>query len=159
LAPGAAARARGLEVAWVGDAGAEDLARRVAASLPGGRVLFLAGRDARREGPQALEAAGLDVEEVVVYRMAPREAFAGEVQAAPRPAALVVGSPRAGEALAGALPSARRAEVLAAPAVVPGATSAEALSALGFRAVTVAGPSDRLLARAVRDALRSPAGP
>ncbi|MFV1959411.1 MAG: uroporphyrinogen-III synthase [Planctomycetota bacterium] len=101
-----AAREAGLEPRWIGAGTGADLARSLAAERPGARVLFLRGRDARREAVLRLQAAGSTVVEVVVYEARPRAAFAAEVARAPEPPALVVGRPRGAEALAVALDAA-----------------------------------------------------
>jgi uroporphyrinogen-III synthase len=145
-----AAREAGLDVRWVGARGAEQVAADLAAARPGCRVLFLRGRDARREGVDALEQAGCTVEEVIVYEMQRALGFPARVAEAPAPAAVVVGSPRAAEALAEALGTVARPGVGDRPVLAVGDTTAARLGELGFTDVRDAGhPSGRALADAV----------
>ncbi len=134
-----AAREAGCRVLEVGPGTGEALARQLLdAAEPPRRVLFLRGREIRRAGVEVLVRAGVEVEEVVVYEARPRASFAAEVAAAPLPRAVVVGSPRA----ANALLRTGREGLADLPAAAVGPATAEALGALGFEAVRAADRPD-----------------
>ena len=134
-----AARARGFEVVLVGQAGGEVLARRLLGGRPSTRdVLFLRGHEARPEAQAVLEAAGVTVRSLAVYRMDLRARFEADVGQAAEPAALLLGSPRAADVLRGALKSARRELPMALALVAPGAVTAEHAATILGRAIHVA---------------------
>lgn len=104
-------------------------------------VLFLRGRRSRRELPDRLTAAGIAVEELEVYTTEAAEFDATPIRkalAAGQLAASVVSSPSAAEAIRGALGEPAWRRWLELPIVVPGATTARALEALGATRVTIA---------------------
>jgi uroporphyrinogen-III synthase len=120
---------------------AASLADAIAAQKGARSVLFLRGRRARRELPERLAAAGIAVEELEVYTTEAAEFDAGPLRAAiasRRLAASVVSAPSAGEVIVAALGEASARKWLALPIVVPGATTAKALEALGAKRVTIA---------------------
>ncbi len=95
-----AARERGFEVVVEGMGGGAELAEQVKRLDPRPeRVLWLRAASARPEARAALAAVGIEIEEITVYDVKPRSAFAAEVAAAPDPGVVVFGSPRAAEAL------------------------------------------------------------
>ena len=138
-----AARARGFEPVFVGEAGGAALAATILAA-PGvpPRVVFLAGADVRHEAVEALEGGGVIVETLPVYEMAPCEGFDGRVRDAPEPAAVALGSPRAAEALHAALGRIDRSLPATAVCGVLGAVTAERATALFDRYVAVAERTD-----------------
>ena len=144
----AAARAQGFTVTWTGDAGGDALARALLEARPGlRRVLHLCGRDRREELRRHLEDAGVAVESVSVYAADADPAFDAAVRAAPEPACVVVGSPRALDALV-------EAGIHPQVVVAPGATTADAAMALQeTRVVVAARPDPEALVEAVRSAL------
>ncbi len=150
-----AARARGFDVVLVGEAGGSDLAARILAERPEARqVLFLCGQDARREAPDALRAGGVAVESLPVYAMEPAPDFGMHVARSPEPAAVVLGSPRAADALAEALQAVDRTLPEDAVVVVLGAVTAERATERFGRYVARASSTDADgLAGAVRAAL------
>jgi len=150
-----AAAARGYDVVLVGARGSADLAARLVAERKDvRRVLWPCGRDARREAPDVLEAAGLDVVAVPVYAMVEAPDFAARVGAAPEPAAIVLGSPRAVLALETALATAGRDLPAATVLAVLGSVTAERAAATFERYVAQASRTDGAgLARAVTEAL------
>jgi len=136
------------DVAIVGDAGGESLARKIVAAglAKGGRVVHPCGEDARREMRRVIEDAGGVHVAVPVYRMVPDPV--GERAAAGEFAAVVVGSPNLAR---------RAAELFSAdtPSVAIGRTTASALRDVGRPPAAVAAtptPGDvgAALARAVR---------
>lgn len=148
-----AARRAGFDVAVVGRTGAEEVARRVLAELPGAqRILFLRGSDARDEATEVLRAHGRAVRSAVAYETRPRAAFVSDVHAAPPPAAVVVGSPLAAAALDDALDVTERADAREVPAVAVGETTAADLRGRGFPRVTAASHPDP---EAIVEALRA----
>jgi uroporphyrinogen-III synthase len=147
-----AARAARFEVLLVGEGGGADLAHAILADLPDARrVLFLRGGDAREEATEVLRAHGRSVRSAVAYETRPRAAFVSEVRAAPPPrGGIVVGSPRAAEALADALDISGRAEERQVLVVAVGETTAARLEALGFpRVVAAARPGAEGIAEAL----------
>jgi uroporphyrinogen-III synthase len=134
-ATASAAAQHGFDVVVSGEGGSMQLAAGVAAlPRPPRTVLWLRGRDARPEGAASLRAAGSTVEELVTYAVEPAPGFAAAVRAAPEPAALAVGSPRAAEALADALHAVPRRLPGAVPVMAPGTTTHGRLIELGFGA-------------------------
>jgi uroporphyrinogen-III synthase len=120
---------------------AASLADAIAAQKGARSVLFLRGRRARRELPERLAAAGITLEELEVYTTEAAEFDAAPLRAAiasRRLAASVVSAPSAGEVIVAALGEASARKWLALPIVVPGATTAKALEALGAKRVTIA---------------------
>ena len=118
-----AARRSGFEVALLGSAGAEALSEQILSELPGvKRVLFLRGLEARAVGPDRLAQAGVLVQEVVAYEMMPHPDFERSLSRAGQASVIVLGSPRAVEALA------QHADALAADVrfVAPGETTGTA---------------------------------
>lgn len=95
-----AARAKGFRVVHVGRAGGEALARELVSAMPDlAEVHVLHQHHARTEGWDVLRAAGVTVRLTCSYVMAERGDFQERVAAAPEPAAVVLGSLRAAEAL------------------------------------------------------------
>ncbi len=145
------ARAKGFEVVLVGEQGGAHVAARIGEELPGtSSVLWLRGEAARPEARDALVARGIEVHELPVYAMVPAEDFGARVAAAPPPDAVIVGSPRAVDALA----AAGRALPEAAHVITPGALTAEHVAATWKRYGTCAPSADADgLAEAVLGAL------
>ena len=150
-----AASACGFEVALVGAAGGAALARSLLAELPEERaVLFLRGREARPEAEDALLAAGVGVRSLTVYRMDVQPDFAAVVRAAPEPSAILLGSPRAADALHEALAATDRPLPPSVVLVAPGAVTAAHAGAKFGRAIQVAQHVDPAgLAQSVHEAL------
>lgn len=126
--------------------GGRALGEAIAARTPRpARVLWLCGEDRRPEARDALVAAGIELDEVVTYVMAPRDDFPAMIEQAPEPAAVVLGSPRGVDALAAALLLAHRALAEDAPVVVPegAVTEARARDAFGGRVHVAAPRADR----------------
>lgn len=147
VATAAAARAKGFDVADDVDVagvvrGGRALGAAIAAREPRPRrVLWLCGRDRRHEPREVLAAAGIALDEVVTYALDARPDFAETLAAAPRPAAVVLGSPRGVDALAATLVGLHRALDQHTPVIVPRGevTERHARDAFGAR-VRVAPP-------------------
>ncbi len=144
-----ALRERGFRVDFEGAAGAASLAKSVAAAGAPRAVLWLRGERAREEGAAALRAAGFAVDEVETYRTEPLAEFPSTVAGLGTPAAWVVGSPAAVDALAAA-----GALAPSTPCVAAGETTAAALRDAGISSVEVASePTPDAIAQAVRSAI------
>jgi uroporphyrinogen-III synthase len=78
----AAAQAAGFARIESADGGLPDLVRLIAASLRGGRVLYLAADDRSGDLAGALAAYGIAVDTVVIYRMVTNPRLAQELSAA-----------------------------------------------------------------------------
>lgn len=133
-----AARRQGWRVELTGEAGAADLAARLALRLaPGDAVLHLCGSEHRRELGESLAAAGVGVVTVPVYAM--EEAHPATLPELPEgvPAAVVLSSPRATTAYLAA--TARR--FAAAPHLAFGPTTARAAREAGLSVVTLRRPT------------------
>lgn len=152
-ATAAAAREAGFRVTLVGSGTGRELAEALVRDRSPAPVLFLRGRDVRRAGLRILEAAGFAVAEEIVYEAKPLPDFVERVRAAPEPAAVAIGSPRAAEALADALTRTGRYPVRARLMLAMGEPTADRLIELGFadiRAPEVPGAAGLAsLARAV----------
>lgn len=146
-----AARQRGFEIEIVGSAGAEALSEQVLSDLPAvKRVLFLRGREAREVGPARLRAAGLLVQEVVAYEMAPHPDFERTAASVRGLSVVVVGSPRAVAALA-RLPDGLPPDVRL---VAPGESTGDAAGKLWPDRVHLAErPDPEMIVQAVRAAM------
>jgi len=133
--------------------GGAALAKQILAEETGvRRVLWPCARQARREVPEILSAAGCEVLEVPVYAMVPVPTFAARVAAAPSPAAVVLGSPRAVDALQGALGAASRDLPAGVPLAVLGSVTAKRAAATFEGYVAQASSKDGAgLARAVSE--------
>jgi len=150
-----AAGERGFEVILTGEAGGEELARQLLARVPDlSGLLFPCGRVTRPEAKAVLSAAGISVRSVTVYALEARTAFAGEVAAAPSAAALLLGSPRAVDALQAALARTGRHLAEGGVLVVPGSVAARhAAGKLLARICTAQHVDAAGLARAVLESL------
>jgi uroporphyrinogen-III synthase len=148
-----AAQARGFRPICVGEEGGASLARDLLAVRPGlSNVLFLAGRGARREAVDVLQRAGVRVEAVQVYAMEAREDLVERLGGAPEPDAVVLGSPRAAQALHRAMARAGRSLAETTFCVVLGAVTEKRAESLFHRYVAVASRTDAQgLAATVRD--------
>jgi len=148
----AAAEERGFEVGLVGRAGGADLAARLLEAETGLRtVLHVRGAEARPEAREALEAAGVQVADVVAYAVVPLASFDARIAEGRFPRALVLGSPRAVAALYGALSRTGRTLPRDAVIIAPGETTAAAARAHWPERVEVAERNDpRALADLVR---------
>lgn len=139
----------GASPAWVGDAGAAELGRRLGADLPAGtRVLLIRGTDAEEEPSVSLRDAGLLVEDRRVYRQEPPP----PPRCAPRPlAAVACASPSGARRALGWHPW-----IAAAPFVAIGGTTAAALSELGIATIRVARvPTPESLCEAILETVRA----
>jgi|GEM_PF-4154882 len=139
---GAAGRA-GFDSVLLGRAGAVALAETLLARAPRPRrVLWLRGEDALRAGAERLRQGGVTVEEVITYAAVPLSSFQPGVRAAPEPAAVLVESPRAADALADALLASDRVLPRACGLYGLGASAGARLRDLGFRGAISVSPSD-----------------
>jgi uroporphyrinogen-III synthase len=129
-----ALHALGCRVDLVGDAGAEALGRRIAATdlAPGDVVVHACGEDARQELRRVVEEAAATYLPVVVYRMVPDPV--GERAAAGDFVAVVVGSPNLARRACDLFPR-------HPPAIAIGRTTAAALRDLGWSPAAVAATS------------------
>lgn len=143
-------RRMGLEPAWVGDHGAEELGVLLAAALPPGtRVLLLRAVEAPDVPARSLRDAGLLVDDRRVYRQVepPRPASCPE-----QAAAIVCASPSAARRVLAWQPA-----LAASPFVAIGRTTAAALASLGAaRIVQAASPDPEALCRAVLEVTSMP---
>lgn len=132
-----AAERVGIDVAFVGRAGARALSSRLIDEAPAAqRLLFLRGRHALGGGPDRLRAAGRVVDEVEAYVLERNPDINAAVLAAPDPEQLVVGSPRAADILKEVLGD-RFAERLSGARIVTlGMTTASHLARLGVEGAT-----------------------
>ena len=138
-----AAREHGYDVMLVGEAGGAALAAEVLKLRPKHkRVLYPCGQEARPEAPGVLAHGGLDVDELPVYAMEPLPDFAARVGKSPEPAAVVLGSPKAAEALHAALEAAARVLPKGAALIALGAVTAERATALFGRYVAQSPSTD-----------------
>jgi len=152
-----AARGHGYDVVLVGEAGGEALARQILKRKPRPkRVLYPCGQEARPEAPGVLAHGGLDVDELPVYAMEPLADFPERVARAPEPAAIVLGSPKAAEALH----AAGRALPDKVALLALGSITAERAQALFARSVTQTPSADATgVVAAIRAAFREPGTP
>ncbi len=133
-----AAREAGFDVVLVGRAGARAIADQMLREAPAiERVLFLRGRHALDITTKRLRAAARTVHEVVAYALEPHPDLARHVAEAPRPDAVLVGSPRAGDLLLEALGGAFGDRLQGARFIAMGATTATHLEELGAADVRV----------------------
>ena len=140
---GVAAGAAGFQTLLVGRAGALALAGALLERVPRPRrVLWLRGDEVQREGVERLRQAGVSVEEVVTYAAEPLPAFVPGLRAAPDPAAVLVQSPRAADALADALLATDRVLPRACGLFGLGSLAGERLRDLGFRGAISVAPDD-----------------
>lgn len=128
-----AARRRGFDVQFVGRSGGGALADELVPPRPRALALHLAGRSARAETAEALERGGWRVSTLVVYGTHAEPDLEGRTAAAPPPGALVIGSPRAADALDRVVGSSHHD----VPVVAVGSTTARHLAALGYQRVDV----------------------
>ncbi len=138
-----ALHAAGLAADVVGDAGGAALARRMidAGLTPGDMVVHPCAESVRPELADVLDAAGVTLRAIAVYRMVPDAV--GERAARGAFCAVVVGSPRLAARAAALFPE-------RPPAVAVGRTTAAALRDLGWPpAAVAASPSPQDVAAAV----------
>jgi uroporphyrinogen-III synthase len=134
-ATAAVADSHGLEVVALGHGGIAQLMHELLLLRPEPkRVLWLRGREARPEGAALLRASGATVEELVTYAVEPDVDFQERVRAAPEPAGVAVGSPRAVDALVAALRGLARTLPERIPFLLPGSTTGEYLAEVGLGA-------------------------